>query len=201
MPNAIIEAFDDGFFPPCYKGGKGFTYIVGIEAIKFLAVRKIAWSIVNVDLNTSMNRIIELSKHFEGEVIILDGLTYAGFDVVDPDLVSEYTGKGVIVIQLHPLNLDKIRVALQKHFADWRERYSVIEKTYLKMIYFDTPWRTIKIYVKGIDLERAFYVLRNTCLFSPIPEPLRTADKIASALSQVFTSGFKTPITAQDATK
>ncbi|MEM1639264.1 MAG: DUF99 family protein [Desulfurococcaceae archaeon] len=186
MHNTIIEAFDDGYFPSWYKGGKGCTYIAGVETVEFLVVRRIAWSTVNVDSNTSMSKIIELSKFFEGEVVILDGVTYAGFDVVDPDQVSDRTGKGVIVIQLYPLNLDKIKVALQKHFVDWRERYSVIEKTYLKMIYYDTPWRTIKIYVRNIDLEKAFYILKNACLFSPVPEPLRIADKLASALSQVF---------------
>jgi len=188
LSNIVMEAYDDGFFPPTYKSGKGLTFIVGVETVESHKVTKIAWSTVRVDLNTSTQIISELSKFLGGEVLILDGITYAGFDVVDPDQLSELTGKGIIVIQLYPLDLNRIKIALQKHFTDWRERYSVIEEVYLKMVYFNTPWRTIRVYAKNIELRKVFHLLKSTCIYSPIPEPLRIADKLASALSKLSSS-------------
>lgn len=186
MISRIIEAYDDGFFPAHYKGGRGKTYIVGVEVGERMKVRRIAWSTVWVDLNTSIRAIASISRTFNGTVILLDGVTYAGFDVVDPLELSFTTGKAVIVVQTHPLNLTKIRLALQKHFADWDERYRVIEGVYKRMMLVDTPWRTIRVFVEGINVDEAISMLRNTCVYSPVPEPLRIADKIASTLSRTF---------------
>jgi len=181
----LIEAYDDGFFPANYKGGKGRTYLVGVEVEGRVKVRKIAWLTVRVDFNTTTRSIISISKILNGRVILLDGLTYAGFDVVDPVELSSAVGKAVIVIQTHPLNLAKMRLALEKHFEDWQERYRVIENVYKKMVYVDTPWRTIRIYNAGISVNEAINVVKNTCIYSPVPEPLRIADKVASAISRL----------------
>ncbi|MEM0000904.1 MAG: DUF99 family protein [Desulfurococcaceae archaeon] len=186
MFKRTVEAYDDGFFPVRYKGGRGVTYIVGVEVSEQIDVRRIAWSMVRVDLNTTEHAITAISRNLKGSLILLDGVTYAGFDVVDPARLSNSTGKGVVVIQTHPLNLPRIRSALQKHFADWYERYRVIEDVYKNMIYVETPWRTIKIHVQGVDVYEAICTVKRLCLYSPVPEPLRIADKVSSALSRLL---------------
>lgn len=187
MDELIIEAYDDGFFPVSCKGGRCNTFIVGVESIGIYP-RKILWTTVTVDANTSLNAIAGLSREMHGDLILLDGITYAGFDVVDPYELHDRTGKNIIVIQLYPLDLDRIKRALRKHFPDWRERYSIIQRIAGEMIYYTTPWRTIKIHLTGISKEHAYRVLARTMLYSPIPEPLRVADKIASSLSHLLHS-------------
>lgn len=184
MARFLIEAYDDGFFPVYCKGGRCGTFIAGVRADKN-RVDKIAWTTVKVDLNKTLDAIINLSSLLEGDIILLDGVTYAGFDVVDPVELSKNTSKGVIVIQQYPLNLDKIKRALQKHFTDWEIRFRVISSVYRKMTYYNTPWRVIKIYTVNINKDIADYVLKSTQLYSPIPEPLRIADRIASSLSRL----------------
>lgn len=186
MTSQTIEAYDDGFFPVHYKGGKGKTYIVGVEVGERAKVKRIAWSTVWVDLNTSMQAIASISRTFNGTIMLLDGVTYAGFDVVDPLELSLATGKAVVVVQTHPLDLTKIRLALQKHFADWSDRYHVIERVYKRMMLVETPWRTIRVFIEGISTDDAISMVRSTCVYSPVPEPLRIADKVASALSRMF---------------
>lgn len=186
MSERIVEAYDDGFFPANYKGGRGITYIVGVEVNEQIGVRRIAWSTVKVDLNTTEHAIMAISRNLGGSLILLDGITYAGFDVVNPARLSNSTGKGVIVVQTHPLNLTRIRLALQKHFTDWYERYTIIEDVYKNMFYVETPWRTVRIHVQGINVNEAISVVKRLCLYSPVPEPLRIADKISSALSRLL---------------
>jgi len=181
-----IEAYDDGYFPPAFKGGRGDTLIVGVEVSPELHVERVALSRVRVDMNTSMRAIISISRLFEGEVVLLDGVTYSGFDIVDPDEVSMETGKSVIVVFTHPLNLKRIEDALSKHFEDWRDRYAVIERVYKSTVHFYTPWRYIRLYIRGLDLSTVRLIFKNTCLYSPVPEPLRLADKLASSLSNVY---------------
>lgn len=183
--NNSFEAFDDGHFPHHYKGGKGSTYIVGVLTEGASKVLKVAWCTVRVDMNTSTEAILDMSKMLGGDVVILDGVTYAGFDVVDPNVISEQTGKSVIVVIQHPLNLDRIEKALKKHFPDWGSRLAVIRKVYLNSDYVETPWRTLRIYTVGLSVEAVRGILSNLCLYSPVPEPLRIADKLASALSRL----------------
>lgn len=149
-------------------------------------MRKVAWSMVRVDSNMSERAILEMSRFFNGTMILLDSVTYAGFDVVDPSYLFNATGKSIIVIQTHSLDLARVKKALQKHFPDWCERYKVIDETYRRMIPVETPWRVIKILALGMHVEDAIKITRRLCLYSPIPEPLRIADKIASAISRTF---------------
>ncbi len=184
MRPSSIEAYDDGYFPRAHKGGKGFTSIAGVLADSPSRAVKLAWSFVRVDANTSEKTIINISNLLGGDVILLDGVTYAGFDVVDPERLYVSTGKAVIAILTHPLNLSRIERALRKHFADWKERFTTIKSVYEKAFYVETPWRTLRVYSVGIAVDNATDFIRKLCIYSPIPEPLRIADKVASAISR-----------------
>ncbi|MEM2025299.1 MAG: DUF99 family protein [Desulfurococcaceae archaeon] len=187
MYNApVIEAYDDGYFPVAFKGGRGSTYIVGVEVRDVFYPSKVAWSLVKVDMNTTTVAISEISKAMSGSLLVLDGITYAGFDVIDPLHLYASTGKGVIIVQIYPLDLERIECALRKHFYNWQSRYNTIREIYSKMIPVETPWRTIKLYTYGVSPSEAIKVIHGTCIYSPLPEPLRLADKIASSISRAL---------------
>jgi len=185
MCSILIEAYDDGFFPYYFKARRGSTYIVGVEVESFYNVRKVVVGLVKVDGRSTLRVIRDISTSMSGNVVLLDGVIYAGFDVVDPLELYSCTGKAVIVIQLYPLNLESIKKALREHFVDWSERFSVIESVYSKMIRVETPWRVIEVYSVGLDFNTVVTILKKSCFYSPMPEPLRIADKIASALSRL----------------
>lgn len=182
----VIEAYDDGYFPISYKGGRGSTYVVGVEVRNGFYPLKIAWSLVRVDMNTTTQIISEISKTMNGSIILLDGITYAGFDVINPLYLYTSTGKGVITVIQYPLNLERIESALRRHFQDWRERYSIIKEVYTRANLLETPWRAIRLFTCGVSFNDAARILNSTCIYSPIPEPLRLAHKVASGISRAF---------------
>lgn len=182
----IIEAYDDGYFPPAYKARRGRTVIVGITVEKPPVIRSAGYVAVTVDGRESTGSVISLSKILGGDLVMLDGITYAGFDIVDPYLVHEATGKPVIVVQYAPLDPGKIKHALFSHFVDAEERYRVIEKALLEYKPVSTPWRTVRLLPVGISFEEAVKLVRSYCVYSPIPEPLRIADKLASQISKLL---------------
>jgi len=182
----LLEAYDDGFFPYYFKARRGKTYIVGVEVERSFLLHKVIVGVVRVDGRDTLGVIRDISKSMSGRVILLDGVIYAGFDVVDPLELYTSTGKGIIVVQLYPLNLDNIQRALQEHFDDWSERFSVIRDVYSKMIRVETPWRVLEVYSIGLSFSEVLSILKESCIFSPIPEPLRIADKIASVLSRMY---------------
>ena len=187
-----ILAFDDGFFPPHYKGGRGETLVVGISTYEDMVLDKITYKRVTVDARETTPAIIEQALlHKNVDIILLDGVTYAGFDVIDPDHVHEELDIPVIVVQQYPLDLEKVEKALKKHFSDWRERYHIIEKVVLRYKYLATRWKIIQYYAIGMGRDKAEKVLLKMMIYSPIPEPLRIAHLIASTLSQkLYARGY-----------
>ena len=179
-----VEGFDDGFFPVDFKGKKGTTVIAGVE-LDGNVVTRIGYGTVVVDARDSERVVAGLSKLMTGELVFLDGVTYSGFDVVDPENIHSETGKPVIVVQHYPLNLDRIRKALVKHFPDWAERFRVINKVASSMTYVETPWKPVLIYPVGLSLDKAVELYKKNCIYSPIPEALRIADMVASNISRV----------------
>ena len=119
------------------------------------------------------------------QLMILDGITYAGFNVVNPIELYQHLGIPIMVFFYKDLDLDKIITSLQKHFPDYNYRFNIIKTIYSNSVKLLTKLGEIRIYSQGIDDLR---ILRSTIegmqLYSRIPEPLRVAHIIASTLSR-----------------
>ncbi len=183
----IIEAFDDGYFPIEYKSRRGNTVLLGVKTIDSKQVIGVTYTRIPVDGLETTDKIIESVKTLgTPDLILLDGITYAGFDIADPERIYYETETPVVTIQQYPLDLDRIKYSLIKHFPDWRIRYSVIERTYKRMYPLNTVWKTIFFAAYGISVKYVGNILRKLMIYSPIPEPLRIADKLASQFSKLF---------------
>ncbi len=175
---------DDGFFPIECKELRCRTLLVSVLCTDML-IADVRVEPVTVDSLDGTCVAFKLVKSLSGapEVIFTDGVTIAGFNVVDPEELYAMAGIPVVAVFKHELNLRKIREALVKHFPDWSVRYGVIEKVYKHSKYVQTPWRPLRISAYGIPPYRAMdYIIRLQNI-SPIPEPLRLADIIASGLT------------------
>jgi endonuclease V-like protein UPF0215 family len=127
--------------------------------------------------------MIKKSKHFgQLRAVMLDGITYGGFNVVDIEKIYKETGIPVIVIMRAYPDFLKIKSAL-KYFPDREERWKIIEKA-------GTIEKTAgkkgkpPIYIQrvGISLESVEKIIRLTSIRSNIPEPLRVAHLIATGI-------------------
>jgi endonuclease V-like protein UPF0215 family len=74
----------------------------------------------------------------------------------------------------------KIRSALKKHFPDWNERMDVIGRH--KLIPISTSHKPIYTSVEGMDVEEAAKLIRECTVRGNIPEPIRIAHLISSAM-------------------
>jgi len=183
-----VIGVDDGYFPPSFKEGRLRTLLVGVlcEGVKPLDLRI---DVVSVDGLDATSKAISLVKGLSdawGEVkaIFLDGVTYAGFNMVNPLLIHRVLGYSVITVFKHPLNLERIKKALMKNFSDWRSRYLVIENVYRASREVRTGWRSLRVSTYGLDPYAAAELITSLQTTSPLPEPLRLADLIASGLTK-----------------
>ncbi len=179
-----IVGFDDGYFPPEYKGGRGRTIVLGVYTLDGYIITGLGYRWVLVDGRETTHAIIDILKSMnKPDLVLLDGVTYAGFDVVEPWTIHDETHTPIAVIQQYPLNIDRIRSALERHFRDAYERFNTIYRVYNGFKYLDTPWKTIQYYIYPEDLDVSDE-LRRLMIYSPIPEPLRIAHMIASLITR-----------------
>lgn len=179
-----ILAIDDGYFPPNFKSRRGYTYLTGILYVNE-GIEQVLLDKTLVDGLEVTDRITGFIKVCgKPLVLMLDGLTYAGFDVVDVDRVHLDTGVPIIVVQQYPLDLEKIKEALRLNFDDYSYRYGVIERNASRMKPYITRWKTIYVEAIGLNNQQVVEILEETMIYSPIPEPLRIAHQIASTISR-----------------
>ncbi len=174
---------DDGFFPPHYKELKLRTFLVG-TLYQGRTPRDIKVGTVTVDGDDGTERALEILRKLAGaDVVFLDGVTVAGFNYIDPEGLLGLARTVIVVYKFEP-DLNKIENALRGHFPDWEHRYEVVLRAYRRSKLLETKWRTMRIAVFGAAEPDPGALVSHLQLVSPIPEPLRVSDIVASSLSR-----------------
>ncbi|MGB9939890.1 DUF99 family protein [Methanosarcina sp.] len=134
-----------------------------------------------LDATDIICNMIKKSKHY-GQIraVILDGITYGGFNVVDIQLLYRETGIPVIVVMRSYPDFEKIKSAL-KHFPDGEERWTIIKRAG-EIEKITGEKNSIYIQRAGIGMETVKKIIRLTSIRSNIPEPLRVAHMIATGV-------------------
>ena len=116
------------------------------------------------------------------KVIMIDGACLGGFNVVDIDELSGLTNLPVMTITRNKPDQEKIKLALQKNFKDWKDRWSLLQKGKLHKI--TTQHNPIYIKYTGLLLEEAKEIINISTIRGVIPEPIRVAHLIASGIAR-----------------
>ncbi|MDI6888987.1 MAG: DUF99 family protein [Methanocellales archaeon] len=135
-----------------------------------------------MDATEKMVALAKESKHYDqSRAILLDGVTYAGFNAVDIVALNEQTKLPIIVVMRSPPDIEKIREALT-NLDRQEDRWRVIQKAG-KIFEVSTSHGSVFIQLRGIDLSTAREIVHLTAIHSRIPEPLRVAHLIASGIA------------------
>ena len=182
-PEIRVLGVDDGVFTPHVKGlvpvvgvvFRGGYWLEGVmhtkvEADGFDATDKLA------------SMIITSPHHKQLRVVMLNGITFAGFNVVDVRKLNAETKLPVIAVTRDKPDFAEIHEAL-KNLPKSEERWKAILNAGETLEVF-TRNENEKIYVQisGIFEEDAKKILRLTSTRSNIPEALRVAHVIASGI-------------------
>lgn len=115
-------------------------------------------------------------------VIMLNGVTFGGFNVVDIAALHELTRLPVIAVMRKLPDMGSIRLALA-HLTEPERRYEMIG--HAGSIYeVQTRWRGSPVYYqcKGIEKDDAARLIVDTAVHSRLPEPVRVAHIIATGV-------------------
>jgi endonuclease V-like protein UPF0215 family len=182
-PEIRVLGVDDGKFVPHVKGQvlvvgvvfRGGYWLDGIMHSKivvdgFDATEKIA------DMITSSSHCKQL------RVVMLNGITFAGFNVVDINALSTATNLPVITVTRDKPDMAEIHEAL-KNLPESERRWKMILDAG-EPFELSTRNEQEKIYIQtvGVSMGDAEKIVRLTSTRSSIPEPLRVAHLIASEI-------------------
>jgi endonuclease V-like protein UPF0215 family len=134
------------------------------------------------DATEAVSQMITSSPHYRQlRVIMLNGVTYAGFNIIDIVALNETTKLPVIAITREKPNLDKIRSALG-NLERSEERFNTLLRAG-EIVNVKINGNKIFMQTAGILCEDAQKIVALTSTRSSIPEPLRVAHLIASGTS------------------
>ena len=184
-PEIRVLGVDDGVFTPHVKG---FVPVVGVVFRGGYWLDGVMHTKVEVDgfdaTEKIASMIINSPHHKQLRVIMLNGITFAGFNVVNIKELSKEVKLPVIAVTREQPNFTEIREAL-KNLPESEERWKAIQSAE-KMFEVSTRSENEKVYMQtsGILEEDARKILQLTSTRSSVPEALRVAHLIASGISK-----------------
>ena len=180
----VVGVEDGGFFRVPLRRGVQKALLICVlfrgTGIDGLRVDKIT-----VDGLDASDKLIGLLHGLSFDAVMLAGVSFAGFNLIDPTSVFETFHKPIVVIsRTRPNNL-AVKNALCQHFNDWQVRWSVFEKLGPIHEVISMPQEPpIYVEVIGADLSWANALIRASTAFCRIPEPIRVARLIAQGLTR-----------------
>ncbi|MGC2458962.1 MAG: DUF99 family protein [Gallionellaceae bacterium] len=173
-----VVGFDDA---PFDRGHRGDVLVVGavfagdrLDGVISTKVRR--------DGANAAQRLIDCltgSKYFDQlQAILLQGIAFAGFNVVDLQRLHQATGLPVLVVARYRPDLQAIREALLEQVPGGARKWRLIEAAGPM-----EPMAALYVQRCGITPENAARLLASLQQNSHLPEPLRVAHMIAGGVT------------------
>lgn len=132
-----------------------------------------------VNATRQISRMVARSRFFDHlQVILLQGIALAGFNVVDIGALHKQLGRAVMVVVRRLPDQEAVRRALIEKVRGGSRKWRLVEQA--------GPIEPIAgLYVQrvGLDADDAAGLIRRLAINSDVPEPLRTAHMIASGVT------------------
>lgn len=156
------------------------------DYVEGFVVREIA--VDGSDVTAAVVDMVNGSRHTDQlQVVLLDGITFGGFNVVDLDRVHEDTGVAVIAVSRNEPDLDRMRRGLENvdRVEERMERIKAAGEAERHVVeagpvFFQ--WR-------GCGEEQAREVLDRVVVRGRVPEPVRLSHLVGAALKNGESQG------------
>jgi len=183
-PEIRVLGVDDGEFIPRSKGQALIVGVVFRGGYWLDGVMHTEVEVDGFDATNKLSAMITSSPHHRQlRVVMLNGITFAGFNVVDIKALNKETGLPVIAVTREKPDLAAIRDALgnlPESEVRWK---AVVNAGEVFEVSTRSPKERIYIHVAGVSLDAARRIVRLTSTRSSVPEALRVAHLVASGIS------------------
>lgn len=174
-----IIAFDDGPFE--FKGEKCILVGVIFRGGSFMdGLLKTDIEIDGSDAQEKIIKAVKGTRHKDIRLIMLDGITFGGFNTVDIKELYEQTALPVIVVNRKKPDFEKFKSAL-KNLPHSEQRLQAVESAG-QVYWVKLDGKRICFQCAGLNIKEAEKIIKLATIHSLIPEPLRVAHLIATGI-------------------
>ncbi|MHB8397145.1 MAG: endonuclease dU [Thermoplasmataceae archaeon] len=133
------------------------------------------------DVTDAIVSMINSSHGRETDVIMTNGITFAGMNILDISRLHTATEVPIICVSRRKPDLESMKSALMKHnqqkMDQFRER---LNHPVVRMDLDST--RHVYVNLEGIGQREAMNLLKKTCKNGNVPDPIRLSHMIGSAM-------------------
>lgn len=185
-PEIRVLGVDDGIFIP---HSEGFAPIIGVVFRGGYWLDGVMNTKVEVDGFDATEKIAAMvttsPHHNQLRVIMLDGVTFGGFNVVDIKELNAKTKLPVIAVTRDKPDFREIRKALRKIPFPAKRWKAVVNAGEIYEVSTRSKKERVYMEISGLVEEDARKILKLTSTRSSVPEALRVAHLIASGIGKV----------------
>ncbi len=188
-PSLRIVGVDDGAFP-ADKRVKRYA-LLAVVLFQNSVISAVRVGPIEVDGRDANRALASMLKTMRFDVVMLSGISFGGFNLVDIAELARSTQKPVIAVSREKPDNAAVRRALWKHFIDWRERWRMVRSAG-RLYSFKPLQQEPKLYfeVKGASAAFAKKAIASAATISRLPEPIRVAGIVARGLSALTEARF-----------
>jgi len=184
-PEVRVLGVDDGDFTPHTRGLVDVVGVVYRGGYWLDGVMRTQVEVDGTDATEKIAAMIASSPHYDQlRVVVLDGVTFAGFNVVDIKELFKRVKLPIITITREKPNLEEIRRALE-NLPQFEERWKAMGNAGKTIeVHVREGEHPVYMQIAGISERDAEKIVKNTSTRSNVPEALRVAHIIASGLAK-----------------
>jgi endonuclease V-like protein UPF0215 family len=185
-PEIRVLGVDDGVFTPHVESLVSVVGVVFRGGYWLDGVMRTEILVDGFDATEKISAMVTCSPHYEQlRVIMLNGITFAGFNIVDMKALNAEARLPVIAVTREKPDLPRIQKAL-KNLPRSEERWkAVLNAGEISEVSRRRESEKIYLHAAGVSLDDAEKIVRLTATRSNIPEALRVAHLIASGISHM----------------
>jgi endonuclease V-like protein UPF0215 family len=153
------------------------TFLTGVVYRGTEFIEDIRTAPIQVDGEDATGKVIELFRSCNNprqiKAILLDGISFAGFNLVDIEEVAEELEKPVIVVTANEPDREDFRATMER-----TGNYDEVFEKFEEAREIELEDGTAYIQCWGTDIESARRVVKNSVIHGLVPEPIRVAHMI-----------------------
>jgi endonuclease V-like protein UPF0215 family len=184
-PHYTVAGVEDGSFEAFRRGladASQYTLLC-LTVLRGSVVQDVRLRRILVDGLDATGALLNMLSGVEVDAVILGGVTFGGFNVVDVEQVYREKGVPIIVFSAKRPDVEATLGALCKHFPEWQERWRRYEALGPLHCLRTDDWPEVYYEAVGCSEELAEKIIMDQALTSRTPEALRVANMVAKGLS------------------
>jgi len=181
-----IIGVEDGSFKGFPRLNFNKTLLCAVNTVG-ITIKEVRFTEISIDGYDATENLLKMIRNMNYDVIILGGISFAGFNLVDAKKVNLLTGKPVIIYMGKRPDSVKMLNAIKKLYPNWMEKWRLI--TDLGELYSaEVKKGDQKIFYEIIGESSVWglKILKQAAILCRIPEPVRLANLIGKGVTRNY---------------